>query len=178
MTVLYRTDSTLSSLAVTGSIQPVTTREEFGTRLRALRENRGLSLQRLSLAVYEADGAQKLYDPAFLSKIERAGARPPTRLMVLLGEVLDPKIEELPEYHLAMMRRALDEREIGIDQALSNLRVIDKAVEIYDEAHFSSGAAIRDSAKTLEAALGDETHARQDQRETGARSGRAKKGQA
>lgn len=126
---------------------------EFGTRLRALREERGLSLQRLSLALYEADDAQKLYDPAFLSKIERAGARTPTRLMVLLGEVLDPSIEELPEYHLAMMRRALDEREIGLDQALSNLRRIDQAVVAEEEAEDLS-AYLRAQGERLDAALG------------------------
>lgn len=122
----------------------------FGQRLRALREDRGLSLHRLSLALYEADADKgRVYDASFISKIEKDNARPPTNLMVLLGEVLNPSKEELPEYHLAMMRRALDEREVGLDQALANLQHLDETATRADDL----GGWLTQQGRDLEQAL-------------------------
>lgn len=134
-----------------------------------------MSLSALSLALYEADDTQKFYDPAFLSKIERGDARAPTRLMLLLGEVLDPGIDELPEYHLAMMRRALDEREVGLDQALANLQRLDTAVQADEDAE-SLSAYLTAQGETLKAALASPSE--EDRPANGATSARRRKGQA
>jgi transcriptional regulator with XRE-family HTH domain len=87
--------------------------------LRALREYRKLSQSALSFAMYDADAEEgRGYDPSFIARIERGERRPPYRFMVLAGRVLKPSITEFPEYHLAMARRALDETEVGLEQAL------------------------------------------------------------
>lgn len=148
----------------------------FGSRLRQLRNDRGLSIHKFSLALYEADEVKaQVYDPSFISKIERGDRSPPTRFVLLTGEVLNPTPEEFPEYHLAMMRRALDEREIGLDQAMANLRRIDEAVIAEEEAEGLS-TYLREQGEKLTSALSPPPE--QAKQGTSARSGRVKKGRA
>jgi hypothetical protein len=83
----------------------------------------------LSYAMYEADLEERRgYDPSFIARVERELRKPPMRYMVLLGRVLKPSLEELPEYHLAMARRELDESEVGLGRALETLNRVNGAL--------------------------------------------------
>jgi transcriptional regulator with XRE-family HTH domain len=146
----------------------------FGARLRQLRQRRGLSIQKLAFAFYDVDRNQS-FDSSFISKIERGERNPSPAFIHLVGEVLDPSVEEFPEYHLAMMRRALDERAVGLDQAMANLRRLDTAVQAEEDAE-SLSAYLTAQGETLEAALASPSE--EDQPASGAGSARRRKGRA
>lgn len=94
----------------------------LGAKLRALREDRGLSLGKLSFAIWEATDGEHPYEPSFLGRVERGEKPVPDALLLLYGAVLAVSFSELPEFYLAEARRQLDEREVGLDTAVENLR--------------------------------------------------------
>jgi transcriptional regulator with XRE-family HTH domain len=85
-----------------------------------LRAEQGMSLDTLA---YEArsHGAPSTFVGSWLSQLRR-GTRPmaPDILRGIAG-ALDVEPEAFAEYRLAMARRQLDEREVGLDQAATNL---------------------------------------------------------
>ena len=62
--------------------------EEFGPRLRAIRNQAGLSLKQLGYLVY--------VDPSYISKIENAIKPPPKKMIIIrLANILKVDVEEL-----------------------------------------------------------------------------------
>lgn len=70
---------------------------------------------------------------ASLSTVQKALAKNSTKgatteLIQTLAAALDVAPEEFPEYRLALARRELDEREVGLDQAVAMLTQIEAAL--------------------------------------------------
>lgn len=95
--------------------------------MRALREDRGMSLSRLSFASATDDTVEERYTASFLSKVENGHKPAPEPMLILYGALFQPTPDELPEYHLAHARRMLDEKVVGLGQAVANLRELEAA---------------------------------------------------
>lgn len=102
---------TLAEMAANGT-------GELGAALRALRTDREYSLGRLSRALYDAGSG--IYEASFISQMETGKKAVPVAFLLGVGALLEPTIRELPQYHLAQARRLLDEREVGLEEALAN----------------------------------------------------------
>ena len=103
-----------------GSIRLVPT-EPYYERLRRLRNERGLSQPELFKRV---DGVS-IDSIRILERSPDRVARvryPSAKTLAALAEGLDVPPEEFPEYELARARELLDERVVGLDVALENLR--------------------------------------------------------
>jgi|GEM_PF-2202600 len=101
--------------------------EGFGVIVRRLRAERDLSIENLALQaqIKEQEGPSVSY----LGRLER-GERPPTvAAMEAIAAVLDVSPAEFPEYRLAMARRLLDERAVGLGAALENYEAMVASME-------------------------------------------------
>jgi len=93
--------------------------EDFPTRVRRLARERGTSITRL---VHDAWDPQKRGTSPDLARKVLAGRRTLTPTLVeAVARALDVQPDEFPEYRLAIARRLLDEREVGLDTAVANL---------------------------------------------------------
>jgi transcriptional regulator with XRE-family HTH domain len=97
--------------------------EPFPDRLRRLAAARGLSVERIGAMAW--DPKVRGTSVNHLKKvIYGQRALTPTLIEAIAG-ALDVPPEEFPEYRLAMARRALDETEVGLDEALAALNRIE-----------------------------------------------------
>jgi transcriptional regulator with XRE-family HTH domain len=101
----------------------------LGERLRKARKDRGISLHKLSHAMYDPE-ADTNYDASFIGRVERGEKIAPARLLKAYGAIVEPSIEEVPEYYLARARLLLDDREVGLEHALANLIAITEALDL------------------------------------------------
>lgn len=95
--------------------------------MRALRDDRGVSLSQMSFATAEETRLPTRYTGSFISKVERGEKAPPPDLLILYGLILKASIEELPEAHLAFARRQFDEDAVGYTAAIKNLESLEAA---------------------------------------------------
>lgn len=109
--------------------------EPYFLRLRRLRKARGLSqpkLYRITEGV-SLDMIRALErDPATaLGTSSRSRHRYPSpETLARLAQALDVPPEEFPEYRLARARERLDDRLVGLDQAMATLEPIERS--LYD----------------------------------------------
>lgn len=100
--------------------------EPFAERVRRLAEAKDLSPTQVGYLAFKQDARGT--SPATLQKVIR-GERPlNVALLEAVARALDVPPEEFPEYRLAVARRALDEREVGLGEALDMLAAIEQAL--------------------------------------------------
>jgi transcriptional regulator with XRE-family HTH domain len=99
--------------------------EPFASALRRLREDRGWSRERLSHEAFAIDA--KGSSVAQIVAIESGKRHPSEETMASLSEALDVDPMLFPEYRLARVRGLLDERRVGLEAALENLRRLEAA---------------------------------------------------
>jgi transcriptional regulator with XRE-family HTH domain len=104
--------------------------EPYWQRIRRLREARGLSRPDLSLL---AGGVSREMlqaietDPARLTEAQRQRQRYPSpTTLARVAKALDIEPDEFPEYRLALARNRLDDRVVGLDQALATLDAVER----------------------------------------------------
>ena len=96
--------------------------DSFKDRLDRLAKEKGKTLSRVRLDAYDPN--VKGTNPESLKRvISRERPLRPEQIAALAGAVGVPP-EHFPEYRLALARRALDEREVGLDQAVKTLEQI------------------------------------------------------
>lgn len=96
------------------------TAEPFGPRLRRLREERGLSLETFAYQTRDHGGLTF----SAVGQFERGVTYPRQETIEILAKTLEMEPAEFPEWRLAEARRRLDEREVGLDEALAELERI------------------------------------------------------
>lgn len=103
--------------------------EPFHSRLKRLREERGLSQPALFRAVDGVSFSTIVsleQDPTRATNGARGRARYPSpETIEALAPALGVQPEEFPEYRLAMARRLLDERAVGLERALETLGLLE-----------------------------------------------------
>jgi transcriptional regulator with XRE-family HTH domain len=99
--------------------------EPFPDRVKRLAAERGMSVAKLSYLAYDPDA--KGTNPDTLRSVMAGRRRVTPALIEALARVLDVEPTEFPEYRLADVRRRLDEREVGLDEALRYLERIEQA---------------------------------------------------
>lgn len=99
--------------------------EPLPALLKRLREARGLSQEALAFRVYDA--GEKMTAGA-IGQFERGVTRPLPSTVEKLAIALEVDPSVFPEYRLAVARRQLDEREVGLDEALRNLAALQPGV--------------------------------------------------
>lgn len=87
--------------------------------LPELRREKGWSRERLAHSAYAVDTEGT--SAAQIAAIERGTRRPSARTMAALAEALGVAPTVFAEYRLALARHLLDERKVGLDQAITNL---------------------------------------------------------
>lgn len=92
------------------------TETTFGTRLRATRKNRGLGPDALATA---ATNHGTNWTAGGVGQTERGETYPRDELLLTIGDILNPTLEELPEVYLARARRELDPQQVGLKRALA-----------------------------------------------------------
>lgn len=99
--------------------------QPFPDRVKALAADRGLSVSRVG----QRAGARELKGTSpDMFKSAMAGHRKVTPVLIEeVARVLEVPPDEFPEYRLAIARRQLDENEVGLDQAIATLEVIEAA---------------------------------------------------
>jgi transcriptional regulator with XRE-family HTH domain len=115
----------------------------LGTRIRMLREERGLSLDDLAYAARR--WAPKMTG-GYIGRLERDEKYPSVATIEALARGLEIDPTAIPEYRLGVARRALDERAVGLGPAIATLEELSKAV-----ARKSPPPALEDFAQALEA---------------------------
>ena len=98
--------------------------QPFGVVLKRLRKERKLSLEALAYATRDADPERQGVSFGGVGHLERGAHQPQLRTMELIAAALGVEPELFAEYRLAMARQALDERQVGLDRALANLRAL------------------------------------------------------
>lgn len=101
------------------SLQP------FGAQLRALRQEKGKSLEDLAFATREHGGKLTF---SYVGQVERGTQYPTPATIALLAKALGVAPEEFIAYRLARARRLFDEREVGLEEAARNLAALEAAV--------------------------------------------------
>lgn len=101
--------------------------EQFADRLRRLAKERGISMERIFIEAYDPDARGT--SPALMKKVMRGERAITRRAIEGVAAALGVPPEEFPEYRLALARQQLDEREVGLDQALENLCRIEAAMQ-------------------------------------------------
>lgn len=91
--------------------------------LPELRKERGWSRERLAHSAYMVD--REGTSAAQIAAIERGTRRPSLRTMAALAEALEVAPTIFAEYRLALARHALDERKVGLVQAITRLESAD-----------------------------------------------------
>lgn len=87
--------------------------------LPELRREKGWSRERLAHSAYAVDPAGT--SAAQIAAIERGTRRASARTMAALAEALEVAPTVFAEYRLALARHVLDERRVGLDQAIEFL---------------------------------------------------------
>jgi len=87
--------------------------------LPELRRERGWSRERLAHSAYAVD--REGTSAAQIAAIERGVRRPSARTMAALAEAMEVSPTVFAEYRLALARHVLDERKVGLEQAMMNL---------------------------------------------------------
>jgi transcriptional regulator with XRE-family HTH domain len=124
---------------------PVEAPEPFPVRLKHLARERRTSVERVAHAAWDqnVEGTS----PSTLRKA-LSGDRPlPLQLVEALAAVLEVEPETFPEYRLARARRLLDEREVGLDEALQNLARVESALLSREEAPETPSPTLREAAE-------------------------------
>lgn len=93
--------------------------KEIRAALSELRSERGWSRERLSHRSFLLGGHGT--SVAHISAIERGERRASARTILSLATALGVPAESFPEFRLAMARQSLDEREVGLDEAMRRL---------------------------------------------------------
>lgn len=89
---------------------------------------RGMSMEDLAFEARRRGGPK--ISSSRISKI-KSGERPLGReLLEAFAEILGEPPAIFAEYRLALARAQLDEREVGLDQALANLEAIEQALDV------------------------------------------------
>jgi transcriptional regulator with XRE-family HTH domain len=114
----------------------------FGARLRALREERGLTQEELAFATYDTEGR---VSSGAIGQFERGVANPLPTTMAALARALGVGPEEFYEWRLARARMLLDERQVGLKQAVQHLDAIELAIK-------ADGTPLEDFGRALEEA--------------------------
>jgi transcriptional regulator with XRE-family HTH domain len=122
---------------------PVSENGALGPAVRRLRKERGLSLED---AVFEIRGAGFRLSAGYLGMIERGEKQPSIEAIEAIARALGVAAGTFAEYRLALARRQLDEREVGLDQALANL----------EAAGLSPDGGIEEAVERLAADVGSE----------------------
>lgn len=126
--------------------EPLTPNAPYWQRLRRLRRDRGLSQPKLYRSVEDLslDTIRALErDPSSAGDDQRRGrARyPSTETLEKLAAALDVDPATFPEYRLAKARELLDERAVGLDEALATLEL--------SELLYGDPQAARDEAQRI-----------------------------
>jgi transcriptional regulator with XRE-family HTH domain len=106
--------------------------ETLPTRLRRLRDEHGVSRSQLSRATVAYDG--KGLAEVTIKAIENGTNRPGVQTIEAIAHALHIDPADFVEYRLALARRQLDEREVGLEQALAALRRFETALQKADPA--------------------------------------------
>ena len=102
------------------------TLEPFRDRVQRLATERGLSTTQVGYLAYSDQ--QNGTSPSTFQKALR-GERPLTiSLVEAVADTLGVSPEEFHEYRLAVARRQLDEREVGLEQAIDMLEAVERAL--------------------------------------------------
>lgn len=101
--------------------------QDFATSVKQLAAERGLSVAKVGYQAY--DPSIKGTNPDTFKSV-MAGRRIVTPTLIeAVAQVLDVPPEEFAEYRLALARRQLDEREVGLADALENLQRVEAAMQ-------------------------------------------------
>lgn len=100
--------------------------EPFPVRVRRLAAERGYSLDRLAMEAWDPN-VRGTSANLFREVLKGRRALKPT-LLEAVARALSVDPEEFPEYRLAMARRALDETEVGLDEAVATLSRAEEAL--------------------------------------------------
>lgn len=95
--------------------------EPFGRKLRRLREQREISLERFAQLTVDHDPDGKGLTFGYVGQLERGTQRPNVKRMEFFADLLGIEPTEFIEYKLAMARRELDERAVPLEQAARTL---------------------------------------------------------
>lgn len=101
--------------------------EPFAQRLRRLAGERGMSLERVAHDAWDQD--VRGTSPNLFKKVMRGERDLKPGLIEAVARALGVPPEEFPEYRLALARNTLDEREVGLDQALAALTRFETALQ-------------------------------------------------
>lgn len=111
--------------------------EPFKTVLNRLRAERGMTIEDIGLEVRQLAAKRGIATDrtgASFSSFQKhaagtAKASPSLVLMELVADALDVQPAEFAEYRLASARTLLDEREVGLDEALATFSQIAGALQ-------------------------------------------------
>jgi transcriptional regulator with XRE-family HTH domain len=101
--------------------------QNFAARVKDLAAQRGISVAQVGFQAYDPD--VKGTNPDTMKSV-MAGRRHPTPVLIeAVARVLAVTPDTFGEYRLALARRQLDEREVGLADALANLERIEAAMQ-------------------------------------------------
>lgn len=109
-----------------GGMPPADLDLPFGARLRKLRENADLSRSKLSRATVGFDGEGIAEETIKALELGKWG--PSIKSIAALAHGMQLRPEVFPEFRLARARRLLDEREIGLREALLTLEAVEHSL--------------------------------------------------
>lgn len=112
--------------------------EPLGAKLRRLRVARGLSQEEVAFRMHDADGKAT---GGAVGQFERGVTRPLPRTVEAIAAALDVPAEGFAEYRLALARRLLDEREVGLEAALANYETVREVLGLPEEPATPSAGA-------------------------------------
>jgi transcriptional regulator with XRE-family HTH domain len=111
-------------------MRPMVPIEPYWQRIRRLRLARKLSQERLYRATegVSMDMIRALEaDPRRMTKAKRQRSRyPSAATLARVANALQVPPEEFPEYRLALARDRLDDRIVGLEQALETLKTVEQ----------------------------------------------------
>lgn len=101
----------------------------FTAALRRHMAERNVTFRQLAAETKTVDQLGRGLSHTYLGNIARGTDAPTANSIELVAAALEVDPLEFAEYRLAMVRRLLDEREVGLERALANLRAIEDAVD-------------------------------------------------
>jgi transcriptional regulator with XRE-family HTH domain len=130
--------------------------EPLTDRMRRLRSEQGLSRSQLSRATVAYDG--KGLAEATVKAVESGINRPGPTTIAAIAHALGADPRAWPEYRLALARQQLDEREVGLDQALATLMRFEEALSAPDQnAGHAAPPALSSHRRAAASARGSQT---------------------
>lgn len=96
--------------------------QPVGDILREIYEDRRLSHRKVAALTKAIDG--KGLQPGTIGNIASGRDRGSAAALALIGAALGIDPRRFSEYQLSVMRASLDEREVGLPQAMANLRAL------------------------------------------------------